>query len=82
MQLVDDHEIEGLILAEFAEETAYGVNLLDATGGGGVILHFEERQPEINVGRVAIVAWGWFEMLVLRLETVLSNAVLCEEEEG
>jgi hypothetical protein len=79
LQLVDEHEIEGLILAEFHRETGYGVNLLEAAGGGGLVLRFDERCPDTNSGRVSVIAWGWFEPILNRLAAVLSNVACLEE---
>lgn len=79
IELVDEEEIEALVLFEFSQETTWGVNLLNVSGEGGLVLHFDWRRADTNEGRVSLVAWGGLEPLLERMEGVLSNKSRFEE---
>lgn len=75
VEVIGAAEVPALIAEEFANETSEGVSLLEASGDGGLVLHFDERTPAAHRGRVSLLAWGRVDPLLDQLADRLFDLV-------
>lgn len=73
LEVVDANAVELLIFDEFKVASQFGINLLDVSGKGGLVLYFDDENEEEGVATVDLLVWGNFLALGEKLRDVLLN---------